>query len=350
MDLPKGNGDLLRKLFQSYKRRDNQAFDFFAHQIVENERQKRHNVLADDLERILEGNLQTGIRKLPLGNTVDYRDLPRDRERDHPLVEVHSTNRTSYDMILSEENRCTLDAILHEYRRGDILRTHGLSPRRRLLFCGPPGCGKTLCAHVIAHELELPLLYVRFDSVISSYLGETSANLRKVFDFAGRGDWVILFDEFDAIGKNRDDPSEHGELKRVVNSFLQMLDGFVSDSIIIAATNHERALDTALWRRFDEIVYMGLPERPQVRALLERKLAAVRHDHVDLSRFTRQMVGATYADIERACQDAMKICFLGNRRELTSDDLKVAWERHKRRLEIITSTVTLVEENEGEEN
>ena len=135
-------------------------------------------------------------------------------------------------------------------------------------FAVLPGCGRTVSAEAIAAELYLPLALVRFDAVVSSYLGETAANLRKVFDFARSRPMVVLFDEFDAIGKDRASLEEHGEIKRVVNSFLQILDGFRSDTVAIAATNHQGLLDPALWRRFDEIVFFDMPCAAAIEDLL----------------------------------------------------------------------------------
>ncbi len=165
------------------------------------------------------------------------------------------------DLVLDEATRKTLERIVDENRKADLLKTYGSRPANRILFCGPPGCGKTVSAEAIAAELYLPLALVRFDAVVSSYLGETAANLRKVFDFARSRPMVVLFDEFDAIGKDRASLEEHGEIKRVVNSFLQILDGFRSDTVAIAATNHQGLLDPALWRRFDEIVFFDMPVR-----------------------------------------------------------------------------------------
>ena len=135
------------------------------------------------------------------------------------------------DLVLDEATRKTLERIADENRKADLLKTYGSRPANRILFCGPPGCGKTVSAEAIAAELYLPLALVRFDAVVSSYLGETAANLRKVFDFARSRPMVVLFDEFDAIGKDRASLEEHGEIKRVVNSFLQILDGFRSDTV-----------------------------------------------------------------------------------------------------------------------
>ena len=148
-------------------------------------------------------------------------------------------------------------------------------------LCGPPGCGKTLTAEVIASELGRPVAIVRTDSVVSSFLGETAANLRKVFDFVAKSPMVALFDEFDALGKEREDASEHGELRRVINAVLQMLDAYEGRSLIIAATNHEGMLDTAIWRRFEEVLFLEPPTVAQLRRAAERQASGsaprVRH-------------------------------------------------------------------------
>ncbi|HCF99377.1 MAG TPA: hypothetical protein DEV93_02400 [Chloroflexi bacterium] len=334
------SGDLLRRLFQSYKRRDDQAFEQLANQIVEDERAKHHNLLADELEGILRGRPKRNGSVSPIASFVarSLEELPRDRERNAVLLEVQVPRRTFDDILLSEENTCTLREIVTQFRKRDVLKANGFQPPRRLLFCGPPGCGKTVTAEAVASELSLPLLYTRFDAVISSFLGETAANIRKVFDFASRDSWVLLFDEFDTIGKTRDDESEHGELKRVVNSFLQILDGFSGDSLIIAATNHEAILDPALWRRFDEIIFLGPPSHAQIVPLLELKLRSFRHGDMDLADIADRLVGLTQADIERVCLDAMKGCVLRGERQLTLAALDKSLLRHRRRLAIRESS------------
>lgn len=157
---------------------------------------------------------------------------------------------------------------------------------------------------LLASELGIELALVRVDALISSFLGETAANMRKVFDFIDAGRFVVLFDEFDAVGKEREDPSEHGELKRVVNSFLQMVDTYRGQSVIVAATNHETLLDRALWRRFDEVLYLDRPTREQVRKLLETKLRGVRSDlPLDEPGLLDRFASMSHADIER-CVDS----------------------------------------------
>lgn len=330
------SGELLKRLFTSYKHRDDEAFRAAAMQIIAEEQQKNHNVLARDLRRILENGATYG----PKGSGLrEFDSLPRDRERGTLLLDVRSPDRYLTDIILSDGLERQVDIILDEYRARDVLQTYGLQPRTKLLFCGPPGCGKTLCAEVLSGELGLPLLYTRFDAVISSYLGETASNLRKVFDYASRGRWVVFFDEFDAIGKSRDDLGEHGELKRVVNTFLQLLDGFHSESLFIAATNHEGLLDNALWRRFDEILYFDKPTETQIYQLIKLKLRASRHRDLNGEYFVPLMVGWSHADVERVCIEAMKISVLSGTDAIDDVAFQQALERQQHRAMLIKRSI-----------
>ena len=180
---------------------------------------------------------------------------------------------------------------------------------------------------------DLPMATVRFDAVVSSYLGETAANIRKVFDFARSRPMVLFFDEFDAIGKHRTAEDEHGELKRVVNSFLQLLDSFRSETLTIAATNHEGRLDPALWRRFDEIILFPKPDAKQVLELLTRKLRQIGvSQSVRLDEVAESLVGMSHADVERIAVDAIKQTILGSRTEVEPDILEGAVERQRARI------------------
>lgn len=250
---------------------------------------------------------------------VHFAALPRDPDRDAALVEVHHPERAPEEIVLSPEVHARIERVVEEFRAQQSLARHGLSPKSRLLFVGPPGCGKTLCAEILAGQLGLDLLHARFDGIVSSYLGETANNLRRVFGYAGQQRAVLFFDEFDALGKRRDDPQEVGELKRVVSSFLQILDAHPRDRMVIAATNHEGMLDDALWRRFDEILHFGRPSRTQLVELMELRLRSVRRRAVDLEAFAAAMDGFSYADAERVCLEATKAMLLRGLRELTRE-------------------------------
>lgn len=252
---------------------------------------------------------------------ADFAALPRDPDRDAALVEIRQPSRTREEIVLSDALRSRLDRIVAEYRDREVLARHGLWPKSRLLFVGPPGCGKTLCAEILAGELGLPLMAARFDGIVSSYLGETASNLRRVFNYAAQHKAVLFFDEFDALGKRRDDQQEVGELKRVVSSFLQILESFGRENPVVAATNHEGLLDEALWRRFDEILQFPKPSPDQLVQLISLRLRAVRRKDVHVATLARRMKGFTFADAERVSLEATKAMLLARRTELTQADL-----------------------------
>ena len=183
-------------------------------------------------------------------------------------------------------------------------------------------------AEALANELGVELGVVRLDAVMSSYLGESASNLRRVFDFVEQERIVLLFDEFDSVGKERGDDSDHGELKRVVNAFLQMLDAYRGTSILLAATNHERLLDKALWRRFDEVVCFDKPNLEQVRRLLTIKTRAIRSDlPLSDTQFVNRFTGMSHSDIERVLVRAIKDMILKGREFLSKDLVTRALER-----------------------
>jgi SpoVK/Ycf46/Vps4 family AAA+-type ATPase len=263
---------------------------------------------------------------------LDFGSLPRDPDRDVPLVDLRDPQRTRADIVLLPEVDRRLTRITEEFRGRDTLARHGLAPKTRLLFVGPPGCGKTLCAEVLAEELGLPLLIARFDGIVSSYLGETAANLRQVFDYAGQRLSVLFFDEFDALGKRRDDEQDVGEFKRVVSSFLQFVDGYPRDHFVIAATNHAGLLDEALWRRFDEILHFARPTADELRRLVDLRLRGVRKRGVDLDEVVRGMDGFSFADAERVCLEATKAMHLAGRKELSQSLLDVELAEQRARI------------------
>ena len=324
------NGKLLRQLIRSGAEGDPDAFRGAAQRVIAEERQKQHHLLANDLEAILQG--RPAAPSWPALRGI-VESIPEDRERGMPLVTVREPVCCLEDVVLSPQNLSLVRNILREHNHEEVLRAHGLRPSDRLLFCGPPGCGKTLTAEVIAGELGRPLAIVRTDSVVSSFLGETAANLRKVFDFVSASTLVALFDEFDALGKEREDASEHGELRRVVNAVLQMLDAYDGRSIIIAATNHERLLDSAIWRRFEEVLVLKPPTSAQLYRLLAIKLRGVRHD-LDLEELAHRdwFKDSTHADVERVVRRAIKeMVMQGGNPTLRVGHIESAYRRERAR-------------------
>jgi len=321
------SGKILRQLIQAGAGGDLAAFKVASKSIIDEERQKQHHLLANDLERILYGESKpASVSFLRVPSSV-----PTDKERGLPLLGIRQSQRSLEELVLSKAGMAAIEDLLEEHRRGDVLRSYGLQPASKVLFFGPPGCGKTMAAEVIASELDRPLAIVRLDALVSSYLGETAANLRKVFDFIDQNEVVALFDEFDALGKERADSSEHGELRRVVNAVLQMMDSYRGKSLLIAATNHEQILDSAVWRRFDDTIEFPLPDTDLLPQILQLKLRGVRRQfEAESPSLLKIFKGLSPADIERIVRRAIKHMVLRNQEFLALKDLSQARERELR--------------------
>src|SRR5580693_9334749 len=222
-------GELMKKLLASYGRDD--EFRAVAEQIIQEEEQKNNRVLARSLRMTLDGGASRPSRPRALAPLIPFPEAAGD------YIEFVEPSHTKQDIILSTENVKVFIGLLREFRRSEEIRRRGLPTRSKLLFCGPPGCGKTLCAEIFAAELGLPLYIVKLDRLISSYLGETATNVRKIFEFARKQPCVLFFDEFDALARARDDGGEHNELRRVVNSLLIFIDRITPKGFLVAATN-----------------------------------------------------------------------------------------------------------------
>ena len=328
--------ELLKQLFRAYQNSDSELFLEVARTIADEERKKHHGILANELLRILDNGVVAASPRV----LSPILPPPRDQEKNTPLLEVRRPDRSLQELVLDQGTKALLLKSMREFREWEILESNGLRPSHKLLFCGPPGCGKTTAAEVVASELGLPLVYIRFDSVVSSLLGETSSNVRKIFEYIQRDVWVVLFDEFDAIGRSRDDITEHGEIKRVVNSFLQMLDNFHGRSLVIAATNFEQVLDPALWRRFDEIIRFERPTVKQIEELMKARLGLVGHRNASFRSYSEQLAGGTFSDVQRVCLDVLKTCALDGRSRMQSEDIRAAVYNQKLRTQVIQRSTT----------
>lgn len=230
--------------------------------LAADERSKRHTVLADRLTRALNTSMPSTVQAVPSAPAQSGRDF---------LLEINP-QRTLDSLVLGPDVRRRIDELVEEQHRADLLRSHGLQPRHRLLLAGPPGNGKTSLAEALAESLAVPLFSVRYDSLIGSFLGETNQRLRRLFDYIRTTPCVLLFDEFDALGKERGDVHETGEIKRVVSSLLLQIDALPSYVVLVAATNHEELLDRAAWRRFELRLRMPAPTEDDILAFLDRAL------------------------------------------------------------------------------
>jgi SpoVK/Ycf46/Vps4 family AAA+-type ATPase len=315
-------GDLLKKLFSNFKTNDNEGFVNTANEIIEDERKKNHCTLAAELRMII-NNANAFARKsvTPLST---FNGNGNRKEQEVVLYEIVYPDKTLSDVVLTDDNRNKIEQCIREFSNWDVLMSNGVYPTRRILFYGPPGCGKTMTAGAIAAEIGIPLLYVRFDAIVSSYLGETASNIRKVFDFVDGDSYVMLFDEFDAIARSRNDQYEHGEIKRVVNTFLQQIDNFKGRSMVIAATNLEQSLDYAIWRRFDSTLRFDMPDNNEKVRLFNLKLKQFKGSENLIIEFISDMENFSHADVERASLAVVKRCILDGRRMYNKNDIEQA--------------------------
>ena len=233
------------------------------------------------------------------------------------------------DMAMPEALAERLKRVLLEQRQEKKLREHSLSPRRKLLFVGPPGSGKTMTASALAGELHLPLFTIMLEGLITKFMGETAAKLRLVFDAIRQTAGVYLFDEFDALGAHRSQSNDVGEIRRVLNSFLQLLEKDDSQSIVVAATNHPEMLDRALFRRFDDVIEYALPDATLAEEILRRKLAMFQTIDLDWPQVLPEVKGLSHAELVRASEEAAKRAVLGGSIRITTETLLAALRERK---------------------
>lgn len=287
--------DLLVNLVRSGTVGDTVAFRRSVEGLIAEERAKRHSVLADRLADTLKIAPLRGVSAQPAeARTQEY------------CVEINPERRLD-DLLLPVEQAALLRELVAEQHRSDLLKAHGLHPRHKVLLSGPPGNGKTSVAEALAYELMVPLLVVRYETLIGSYLGETNARLQKVFDHARTQRCVLFFDEFDVLGKERSDAHETGEIKRVVSSLLLQLDRLPSYVVTIAASNHAELLDSAVWRRFQLRLELSAPSETQLAEFVRRydqrhSVGIASH----AARIAKILAGHSYAEAEEFCRDVLR--------------------------------------------
>jgi SpoVK/Ycf46/Vps4 family AAA+-type ATPase len=314
-------GRHIKDLIAAYRDRDDLLFRRAAQAIIDEEEAKRHTALARDLRVLLASGTSVHMPQFEM----PLPDPPKDRDSALPLADLALPERHLADLVLNDQLMMTLTEIVDEVGRWPTLDAMAIPRRNRLLLYGPPGCGKTSIAEALAGELGRILVTVRIESVISSYLGETATNLRRVMEFAASGAYVVLFDEFDSLAKDRDDPSDHGELRRVVNAVLQLIDRYRGPSLLVAATNHDQVLDDAMWRRFDEVLEVPAPSRSQMIALLHRVLMNRGHD-LDIEGAAGSLDGFPHAAGEALVHSALRSAIAEGRSRVEPIDLHRAIE------------------------
>jgi len=302
--VPVATAEQIKALLRSHADRDDQRFYSIALQVAAQEARQGHHKLATDIKEMVEKSQKSASAGLAPVKPTPLIQQPKGDLRG--LLELtHVTVRLG-ELVLSEEVQERLERILLEQRQRDRLGKYGLLPRRKILFTGPPGTGKTMSAAALATELKLPLYTIVLDSLITRFMGETAAKLRLVFDHIKQTRAVYLFDEFDAIGTQRGAQNDVGEIRRVLNSFLLFVEQDDSESIIVAATNHPELLDKALYRRFDDIIRFDKPSEPQIRKLIENRLAMFKTNSLSWSEITSAAAGLSAAEVTRAAEDAAK--------------------------------------------
>lgn len=300
--------------------------------------------LADDEERKGNVSLSTSLRNVyssgkrkppshltsPLSEmSFSIQDIstPKDKDSTLELVEILQPKVKLNDVALPDKIREIIIQIIEEQKNASALLSKGITPTNRILFCGPPGCGKTLTANVIAGEIGMPVAYVRLDGLVSSYLGQTGTNIRKIFEFVKNKRIILFLDEFDAIAKKRDDAHELGELKRVVTTLLQNMDEMPANVLLIAATNHHHLLDSAIWRRFNTSLFLELPNIQQREKMIDKFL----HDTLaEYQIATKELLvlteGMSGAQIYNLIQALAKYCIMQKKEKtITMKDIVSVW-------------------------
>jgi len=310
------SADQLKALLKSHLEGDDQRFFSVAMQVAAHESKMGHGKLAEELRSLIDEAKRSKGTGQPVPINRPRGDLAN-------LLGVSYPKHRLSEMILDESLEGQIQRIVREQRHAARILAHGLSPRRKLLLVGPPGTGKTLSASVLACELGLPLFQVRLDGLITKFMGETAAKLRQIFDATDQTRGVYFFDEFDAIGSQRGLTNDVGEIRRVLNSFLQMIEQDTSHSLIIAATNHPEILDHALFRRFDDVLHYELPDTKQIALLLKMRLTQSATKGVSWKRLSELAAGLSHAEVTRAAEEVLKESLIQSRDRVTEADIRL---------------------------
>ncbi len=297
--------DYIISLIKSHYSNEPERFTTIALQIAAHEAKLGHTLVANEIKSIIDKAKETKYKTKTFAPELQGLIL-----ENVPAVNLS-------DIIASEDIKSKIVRIVTEFVQRDKLRKHDLENRRKILLSGPPGTGKTLTASILANELNLPLYTILMDKMVTKYMGETSAKLRQVFDLIEQRQGVYLFDEFDAIGGERSRDNDVGEMRRVLNSFLQFIERDNSDSLIIAITNNKALLDQALFRRFDDVILYHLPDGDEKLALLKNRLSQF-SKKLKFNDLLSNINGLSHAEISLACIDAIKETVLNEKLQMNN--------------------------------
>lgn len=309
------NGELLTELVRAHYQADHKRFSNVLSQLISAESRSGHLQIARKLRELREAETSSPTSPSAVPMARASRDLA-------DLLEVSYSKSAFTDLIISDPSASILRQYVREQHLSEVLASHGLRPRRKLLLHGPPGTGKTMTALVLAGEMKLPLARVRLELLFSRLLGETAAALTEIFAEASRLKAVYLFDEFDALGRARESGGDVGEIRRVVGTFLQLLDADESESIFIAATNLPGSIDKALMRRFDDVIEFSLPSIEETVTFLKRRLRGHGMSPSELRRIAEDAKGLSLADLGGIVDSSRKAALLDGDANVKVESIK----------------------------
>lgn len=309
----------IKTLIRSHLTSNSEQFYSSALQIAAHEARQGHDVLANEIKEMVDR-----ARKKPAATNIIT--FPQELAG---LILTEQPARPLASLVVDGALKGRIERVILEFRQQSKLKKHGLAHRRKLLLSGEPGTGKTMTAQVLATELKQPLHIIQMDRLVTKFMGETGAKLRQIFERMRAMTGVYLFDEFDAIGGERDLGNDVGEMRRVLNAFLQFIENDTSDNLIIAATNNPRLLDRALFRRFDDVLHYALPDEESSKRLIANLLGTFRSPRFPLDKAAQSGKGLSHSEIDRACRDAIKQAILDNKSRVTYRSFEVLLkERH----------------------
>ncbi len=318
--------DLLVNLFKSASNGDQLAVRKVAENLIQEEKNKGHRILAERLTKALQPRVSRAesndtIRKN--GNNGRHKEL---------IFEI-TPERSLSSLVLPDKVNNQIKEVVEEQHRSELLHSHNLRARNRVLFAGPPGNGKTTLAEALAYELMYPLLVVRYETLVGSYLGETAGRLKHLFDYAKTQRCVLFFDEFETLGKERGDTHETGEIKRVVSSLLLQIDALPDYVVIVAASNHSELLDRAVWRRFQVRIELPLPTRAQLTQFIEStsQRCQIKFGYA-AETLAKHMKGYNFAEVEEFCLSVVRRAVLDHQTENAKTVTKIKLEQWRGRL------------------
>ena len=308
-------------LLRSHVEGEDQQFYSAALQMAAHEARKGHGKLAQEIKELID---KAKSNKSVIERKTNLTPLAQPKGELANLVSVTYPDTRLSDMTLTPNLESRLKRVLSEQRQSERLREYNLKPRRKLLLVGPPGSGKTMTAKALAGELKLPLFTTLYDNLLGRYMGETASRLKLIFEAMTITKGVYFFDEFDAIGTHRDSSNDVGEIRRILNSFLMFLENDQGDSLIIAATNHPKLLDKALFRRFDDVIKYQFPDADIIRELIESRLITFDIAWRDWSKIIEQANELAQAEIIQATDEAAKNAVLSNTQRISEESLILA--------------------------